>query len=55
MMRELESLILMILRLIALVENTGEGKVKVPTYLSMRKLRKHPLGCSLKIMSNNQV
>jgi hypothetical protein len=55
MMKELDSLILMILKLIVSVVNTGEGRVKVPTCLSMRKLKKHRLGWSLKIMNNNQV
>jgi len=53
-MKELDSLILMILKSIASVVNTGEERVRVLTYLSMRKLRKHLLGWSLKIMSNNQ-
>jgi len=51
-MKELDSLILMILKSIASVVNTGEERVRVLTYLFMRKLRKHLLGWSLKIMSN---
>lgn len=55
MMRELDSLILMILKLIVLVVNTGEEKVKVPTCFFMRRLRKHPLDWNLKILSNSLV
>jgi len=54
MMKELDNLILMILKLIASEENIGEGKVKVLISLFMKKLRKLHFAFNLIIKNSDK-